>query len=73
MSDRRLTAAEVMTAAIARRLADVDRAATRRRLRATKRVSNDRLRADGYEFDVPTFREGYRAAIERYRADDTDS
>lgn len=51
------------------RLADVDRAATRRRARSSKRVSNDRLREYGYEFAYPTFREGYRDALERYRSD----
>lgn len=34
-----------------------------RRLRADKRCSNERLRAMGYEFEYPTFREGYRAEI----------
>ncbi len=36
----------------------------RRRIATSKRCSNDRLRALGYEFRYPTFREGYRAAIE---------
>jgi len=50
------------------RLAAEDLSATvERRLRTSKRVSNDRLRALGYEFDYPTYREGYRAAIEGYR------
>jgi nucleoside-diphosphate-sugar epimerase len=40
--------------------------AARRRLLTDKRCSNDRLRALGYEFTYPTFREGYRAAIEEY-------
>jgi len=39
----------------------------RRRLTTSKRCSNDRLRALGYEFEYPTYREGYRAAIEKYR------
>ncbi|MFB6297046.1 MAG: SDR family oxidoreductase [Salinirussus sp.] len=45
---------------------DVSRAA-RRRLTTSKRCSNDKLRALGYEFQYPTFREGYRDAIEAYR------
>ena len=57
---------------VEQRLADVDRTATRRRIRANKRVSNDRLRSSGYEFAYPTFREGYRAAIDRYRADELE-
>jgi nucleoside-diphosphate-sugar epimerase len=53
---------------IAERLAAEDLSATvERRLRTSKRVSNDRLRSLGYEFAYPTFREGYRAAIEAYR------
>jgi nucleoside-diphosphate-sugar epimerase len=42
-------------------------AAARRRILTSKRCSNDRLRELGYEFRFPTFREGYRAAIEAYR------
>ncbi len=38
-----------------------------RRLRTSKRCSNDRLRELGYEFAYPTFREGYRDAIEAFR------
>jgi len=38
-----------------------------RRLKTSKRCSNAKLRAAGYEFDYPTFREGYRAAVEAYR------
>ena len=41
-----------------------------RRLRTSKRVSNDRLRGLDYEFAFPTYREGYRAAVEAYLADD---
>ncbi|MDH5021675.1 SDR family oxidoreductase [Halobacterium rubrum] len=37
-----------------------------RRLRTRKRCSNDRLRELGYEFAYPTFREGYRAAVETF-------
>jgi nucleoside-diphosphate-sugar epimerase len=43
-------------------------AAARRRIKTSKRCSNDRLRALGYEFACPTYREGYRDAIEAYRA-----
>ncbi len=35
--------------------------------RAQKRCSNDRLRALGYSPEYPTFRQGYRPAIESYR------
>jgi len=42
--------------------------ASKRRIRTSKRVSNDRLRELGYEFEYPTFREGYRAAIEAHTA-----
>ncbi|MCU4741913.1 SDR family oxidoreductase [Natronoglomus mannanivorans] len=42
--------------------------AAERRILTSKRCSNDRLRALGYEFSYPTFREGYRAAIESYRS-----
>ena len=38
-----------------------------RRLRTSKRVGNDRLHELGYEFAYPTFREGYRAAVETRR------
>ncbi|CCQ33256.1 UDP-glucose 4-epimerase protein [Halorhabdus tiamatea SARL4B] len=57
---------------VEQRLADVDRAATRRRIRSSKRVSNDRLREDGYEFAYPTFRAGYQDALEWYRSGETD-
>jgi nucleoside-diphosphate-sugar epimerase len=39
-------------------------AGRRRRLRTDKRCSNDKLRGLGYEFRYPTFREGYREAVE---------
>ncbi|WP_276252750.1 NAD-dependent epimerase/dehydratase family protein [Halomontanus rarus] len=42
--------------------------AAERRILTSKRCSNDRLRALGYEFSYPTFREGYRDAIESYRS-----
>ena len=57
---------------VEQRLADVDSTSTRRRIRATKRVSNERLREYGYEFAFPTYRAGYRAAIDRFRTDETD-
>jgi nucleoside-diphosphate-sugar epimerase len=38
-----------------------------RRLRTSKRCSNERLRTLGYEFAYPTFREGYRAAFDAFR------
>ncbi|QCC51112.1 SDR family oxidoreductase [Halapricum salinum] len=41
--------------------------AGRRRIQTSKRVSNDKLRSLGYEFAYPTYREGYRDAIEQYR------
>ncbi|MWG35422.1 NAD-dependent epimerase/dehydratase family protein [Halomarina oriensis] len=44
-------------------------AAAERRLRTSKRCSNDRLHELGYEFAYPTYREGYRAAVEADRAD----
>jgi nucleoside-diphosphate-sugar epimerase len=52
------------------RLAAEDLSATvERRLRTSKRVDNAKLRELGYEFRYPTFREGYRAAVESYSAD----
>ena len=39
----------------------------RRRILTSKRCTNDLLRDLGYEFAHPTFREGYRAAVEAYR------
>jgi nucleoside-diphosphate-sugar epimerase len=41
-----------------------------RRLQTSKRCSNDRLRDLGYEYAVPTFREGYRAAVEAFERGD---
>lgn len=38
--------------------------AAERRLRANKRCSNGRLHEFGYDLQYPTYREGYRAAIE---------
>ncbi|WP_418283865.1 NAD-dependent epimerase/dehydratase family protein [Halorubrum sp. DTA46] len=43
-------------------------AAAERRIRTSKRCSNDRLRALGYEFAYPTFREGYRDAVRGFRS-----
>jgi len=51
------------------RLADPDLSeAARRRLTTSKRCSNDRVRSLGYEFDYPTFREGYADAVADYDA-----
>jgi nucleoside-diphosphate-sugar epimerase len=41
--------------------------AARRRVLTSKRCSNDALRGLGYEFAFPTFREGYRAAVDAHR------
>ncbi|MFB6151223.1 MAG: SDR family oxidoreductase [Haloarculaceae archaeon] len=50
---------------VAERLADGDLSgAAERRLRTSKRVSNEKLRRLGYEFAYPTFREGYAPAVE---------
>jgi len=43
--------------------------AARRRILTSKRCSNARLRELGYEFAYPTYREGYRAAVEAHRSD----
>ncbi|MWV38894.1 NAD-dependent epimerase/dehydratase family protein [Natrialba sp. INN-245] len=51
----------------AERLEDDDLSdAARRRILTSKRCSNERLRALGYEFAYPTFREGYRDAVDAY-------
>ena len=42
--------------------------AARRRILTSKRCSNDRVRELGYGFRYPTYREGYRAAIDAYHA-----
>mgnify|MGYP006271898923 CR=1 FL=1 len=47
--------------------------AARRRILTSKRCSNDRLRELGYEFAYPTYREGYRAAVDAYRESATGS
>ncbi len=44
-------------------------APARRRIETSKRCSNTKLRKLGYEFVYPTYREGYRAAIDEYRHD----
>ncbi len=46
-------------------------AAARRRIETSKRCSNDYLRELGYAFTYPTYREGYRDAVQAYR-DTTD-
>ncbi len=53
----------------AERLEDGDVSeAGRRRILTSKRCSNEKLRDLGYEFAYPTYREGYRDAIEAYLA-----
>ena len=52
------------------RLAEADLSeAARRRIQTSKRCSNDRLRALGYDPAYPTFRAGYAAAVDEYLAD----
>jgi len=53
----------------ARLAADDHSEAARRRLATSKRCSNRALRALGYAFDYPTFREGYAAAVRAFRAE----
>ncbi|MGH1439918.1 MAG: NAD-dependent epimerase/dehydratase family protein [Cellvibrionaceae bacterium] len=43
-----------------------------RTLRSSKRCSNRRLLASGYEFTYPTFKEGYRSVLEQYQANKND-
>ncbi|WP_435345398.1 SDR family oxidoreductase [Haloarchaeobius sp. HRN-SO-5] len=51
------------------RLADEDlSAAAKRRIRTSKRCSNEKLRGLGYEFRYPTFREGHQDAIDEFRS-----
>ncbi|MFD1586938.1 SDR family oxidoreductase [Halorientalis brevis] len=53
----------------AERLADDDLSEpARRRIQTSKRCSNERLRDLGYELRYPTYKQGYRAAIEAYRS-----
>jgi nucleoside-diphosphate-sugar epimerase len=56
----------------AERLSEDLSAAARRRILTSKRCANDRLRELGYEFRYPTYREGYRTAIESHRRGDRD-
>ena len=42
--------------------------AARRRILTSKRCSNEKLRELGYTFAYPTYREGYRDAIDAYRS-----
>ena len=42
--------------------------AARRRILTSKRCSNDNLRELGYTFSYPTYREGYRDAIDAYNS-----
>ena len=57
------------TLTLEERLADEGLSAgARRRLRGQKRCSNRRLTALGYALTYPTYREGYRDAVRRYRA-----
>jgi nucleoside-diphosphate-sugar epimerase len=52
---------------VAERLADPDLSTTaRRRIETSKRCANDRLRDLGYDLAYPTYRDGYRPAIEAY-------
>jgi len=53
------------------RIADGDLSeAAERRIRTSKRCSNEGLVAHGYEFAYPTFRQGYRDAVRAFRATD---
>ncbi len=47
-------------------------AAARRRLQTSKRCRNDKLHDLGYEFIYPTYREGYRDAIEAYTSSSSE-
>jgi len=52
------------------RLDDPDLSETaKRRIQTSKRCSNDKLRTLDYDFAYPTFREGYREAVEAYVGD----
>ncbi|WP_435064099.1 SDR family oxidoreductase [Halobaculum sp. EA56] len=54
----------------AERIAEGDlSAAARRRIETSKRCSNGKLRGLGYDLSYPTFREGYRDAVERFRGE----
>ena len=55
---------------VAERLADGNLStAAERRLQTSKRCVNDRLRDHGYDLRYPTFREGYRAALDEADTD----
>ncbi|MFB6165476.1 MAG: SDR family oxidoreductase [Haloarculaceae archaeon] len=41
--------------------------AAQRRIQTSKRCSNEKLHGLGYEFDYPTYREGYQDAVDTYR------
>ena len=47
-------------------------AAARRRITTSKRCSNETLRELGYSLQYPTFRDGYRAVVDAYRARTTE-
>lgn len=51
---------------IADRLESVERAVRRERIAADKRCSNEKLRALGYRYKYPTFRDGYADIIDGY-------
>lgn len=53
---------------VAEALETADSELRRRRLLTDKRCSNAKLRKMGYEFRYPTYRTGYREAIEAYRS-----
>jgi nucleoside-diphosphate-sugar epimerase len=54
-----------------KRLAEDDRSErAKRRVLTSKRCSNAKLRGLDYEFNYPTYRDGYRSEIEGYRNDD---
>jgi len=46
--------------------------AARRRITTSKRCSNETLRELGYSLQYPTFRDGYRAVVDAYRARTTE-
>ncbi|ATW88418.1 nucleoside-diphosphate-sugar epimerase [Halohasta litchfieldiae] len=46
--------------------------AARRRILTSKRCSNGYLRELGYDLRYPTFREGYRAAVDAYRSENIE-
>ena len=55
------------------RLADENLSETvRRRIQTSKRCSNEKLRGFGYEFEYPTFRDGYKTALASYSAQERE-